>query len=71
MKVTSFIKCQEISTMFVLITISLPFSFSSFAAAVSSEPVADWVWHEVKMPLLASSWEMLRREGEREREGGR
>ena len=54
--------------MFVLITISLPFSFSSFAAAVSSEPVADLVLHEVKMLLLASSWEMLRRE--RERKGG-
>ena len=57
--------------MFVLVTISLPFSSSSFAAAVSSEPVADWVWHEVKMLPLASSWEMLGREGEGgRREGG-
>jgi hypothetical protein len=65
-----------VSNFLLLITISLPFSSSSFAAAaaaVSSVPVADWAWHVVSWPPLVSSLERLRGQGRervREREEG-
>ena len=62
-----------VSKFILQITISLPFSSSSFAAAaaVSSAPVADWVWHVVSWPPPVSSLERLRGGGGREEEGGR
>ena len=65
-----------VSKFLLQITISLPFSSSSFAAAaaVSSAPVADWVWHVVSWPPPVSSLERLRGGGggrKREEEGGR